>query len=262
MPPDPVVEATTLATEPAPVAVDPAAAAASSLFQSSETKPATEVKTEAFVETPEQKAAAEKVAADAKIKADAETKTAADAEAARRAALTEDQRKAEDAATQKVKDDAAKAKIVPEKYEFKAPEGVANDPAVIAEFSSIAKECALTQDQAQKLYDLHVKSAQAHNAKQAGEIAATQASWKEASTNDPEFGGEKLAENLAIAKSALDLNPAIKVLLNESKLGDHPEVIRWMFRAGKLVQQDNFVRGGDRGAAPKDAAKALYPNNT
>mgnify|MGYP000700477353 CR=1 FL=1 len=67
----------------------------------------------------------------------------------------------------------------------------------------------------------------------------------------------------AVAKKALDTfgTPEFRTLLNESGLGNHPEMIRMMFRAGKAISEDKFVPAGSgspKGA--KDAANALYPN--
>ena len=103
--------------------------------------------------------------------------------------------------------------------------------------------------------------------RQAQQIAALREGWSESSKADNEFGGEKLAENLATAKKALDAfgSPELKQLLNESGLGNHPEVIRMMYRAGKSISEDTFV-GASQGSGagkgqPKDFAgyaDALY----
>jgi hypothetical protein len=76
-----------------------------------------------------------------------------------------------------------------------------------------------------------------------------------------------LAENLSVAKKALDAfgSPELRVLLEQSGLGNNPEVIRFMFRAGKAISEDSFV-GRSTGAGkpmPKDFggfASALYTN--
>lgn len=144
----------------------------------------------------------------------------------------------------------------PEKYEFKAPEGKEYDSAVLEPFSAAAKEAGLTQDAAQKLLE---KMAPALVERQTEQVKAVQTAWAEASRSDKEFGGEKLPENLAIAKKAIDAyaSPELKTLLNDTGLGNHPEVIRLMFKVGQTVKEDSFVSGG----APKgtaDLATRLY----
>lgn len=147
----------------------------------------------------------------------------------------------------------------PEKYEFKAPEGKAFDEAVLTQFSEVAKELNLPQDAAQKILD---KVAPAIQARQAEAIQAARTEWANTARIDKEFGGDKLPENLAVAKKALDTfgTPELRALLNESGLGNHPEVIRLMYRAGKAISEDGFVPGSRTSTTEADPAKRLFPN--
>lgn len=144
----------------------------------------------------------------------------------------------------------------PETYEFKAPDGVRFDDTVIGAFSEVAKELNLTQDQAQKVLD---KMAPVIAARQIEQIQAARAEWAEAAKTDKEFGGDKLAENLAVAKKALDAfaTDELRTLLNESGLGNHPEVIRVFYRAGKAISEDRFV-AGQSGSPNQADARRLY----
>lgn len=154
------------------------------------------------------------------------------------------------------------AQAAPEKYEFKAPEGREYDPKVIEAYSEVAKELNLPQEAAQKMID---KIAPLMEARQVEQIQSVKNEWAEASKADQEFGGDKLNENLAVAKKALDKfgSPELRALLNDSGLGNNPEVIRFMYRAGRAISEDTFV-GGSKGVAkagPKnfnDLASALY----
>lgn len=155
------------------------------------------------------------------------------------------------------KADAPKA---PEKYEFKAPEGQEFDATLIAEFSDVARELDLPQDAAQKLLD---KMAPVMQARQVEAIEAIKKQWVDNATVDKEFGGDKLTENLAVAKKALDKfgTPELRTLLNETGLGNNPEIIRAFYRAGKAISEDSFVGGGSGNkAVNSDPAKSLYPN--
>jgi hypothetical protein len=148
----------------------------------------------------------------------------------------------------------------PEKYEFKAPEGTEYDSEILDAFTGAAKEANLSQDAAQKLIG---KMAPALAARQADQIKVIQDEWRTASAADAEFGGEKLKENLAIAKKALDTfgTPELSRLLDESGLGNNPEVIRYFYRAGKAISEDKFVGGTGRSTGPANPASVLY-NNT
>ena len=144
----------------------------------------------------------------------------------------------------------------PESYEFQAPEGVQFDDAVIGAFAEVAKELDLPQDRAQTVIDrmaplLH---------RQVERIEAARAEWKASSEVDKEFGGEQLAENLGTAKKALDAfaTPELRGLLNESGLGNHPEVIRLFYRVGKATSEDNKVVTGQGGQDNRNDARRLY----
>lgn len=154
------------------------------------------------------------------------------------------------------KADGKPAAAAPEKYEFKAPEGMEYDPAILDSFSGAAREANLTQEAAQKLID---KMAPAIAARQADQVQAIHKEWQEASTADKEFGGEKLAENLGVARKALDAfgTPDLRKLLEETGLGNHPEVIRFLFKTGKAISEDKFVGGRGRGG-DKDVLSVLY----
>lgn len=154
----------------------------------------------------------------------------------------------------------------PEQYaDFKAPEGQQFDPEVIKEFAEVAKDLNLSQEAAQKMLD---KMAPTVAQRQVQQLEALRGQWAEQSTADKEFGGDKLQENLGVARKALDTfgSTELKSLLNESGLGNHPEFIRLLYRAGKAISEDSFVGGAPAGGSkPKatsnaDYASSLYPS--
>ena len=154
----------------------------------------------------------------------------------------------------------------PEKYEFSAREGEQFDAGIVTAFSEVARELDLSQESAQKVLD---KMGTAIVQRQTDQLAAVRAAWTDESRSDKEFGGDKLNENLGTAKKALDAfgSPALLGLLNDSGLGNHPEVIRFFYRAGKAISEDTFAGGGSNvaGARPGPAdfsgqAAALYAN--
>ncbi|CAB4124521.1 putative protease [uncultured Caudovirales phage] len=173
--------------------------------------------------------------------------------------LTPDGKDAKDGKSQ----DAAK-QTAPEKYEdFTIMEGATVDPEVTDSIKTVAKELNLSQAQAQKLADLAAERSKVIGGKQAEVLQKARVEWGEAAKSDKEFGGDKLNENLSVAKKGLDTfgTPELRKVLNESGLGNHPEFIRFFYRAGKAISEDRFVSSG--GSAPKgsrDAAKNLYPN--
>lgn len=146
---------------------------------------------------------------------------------------------------------------VPETYEFEMPEGVELDATAAEQFTAIAKDLKLTQEQAQKLAEV------AAGIQQRGKEAHANAvvTWTEATKADKEVGGEKLQENLAVARKALDRfgTPELRDVLNASGFGNHPEFVRAFYRAGKLLSEDTVHQGRAPGA-PNDMAKTMFPS--
>ncbi len=161
------------------------------------------------------------------------------------------------ATTASTTDTKATEPVVPESYELKMPEGVQLDSAAAEEFTAIAKELKLDQAAAQKLADIGAKMA----TRQAEAHAQLVETWTAQVKTDKEIGGDKLDENLGIARKAIDTfgSPELKDLLNSTGLGNHPEVVKLAFKVGKAISEDRFVTGSPKGAET-DMAKKLFPN--
>lgn len=152
----------------------------------------------------------------------------------------------------------------PEKYELTVGENIA--PEVQSAFEDVARDLNLSQDAAQKVLD---KMGPVLAQNQMDRIEKMQNDWAEQSRADKEFGGERLNENLSFAKKALDAfaSPQLRDILNETGLGNHPEMIRMMFKAGKAISEDGHVgptqseNTSPNGKDFNSMANALYPKN-
>lgn len=149
----------------------------------------------------------------------------------------------------------------PEKYEFAAPEGMQFDGELLDKFSQVAKEKNLSQADAQALADLGAEVAKKTRDAYTGQIEAAQKEWVTASRTDKEFGGDKLSENLSVAKRALETfgSPELSAMLDASGLGYHPEVIRAFFRVGQAISEDRLVQGANKPATGNPLEK-MYPS--
>lgn len=147
---------------------------------------------------------------------------------------------------------------VPEKYEFKAPDGVEYDADTIKVYEDAAREAGLSQEKASLILD-KIAPHLAQRQQQALESARNQ--WAEESKSDPEFGGQKFQENLAIANKALKQfgSPELTELLNKTGLGNHKEMIRLLSRVGSAISEDGFVQSGKAAGGESDA-RSLFPN--
>lgn len=144
----------------------------------------------------------------------------------------------------------------PEKYEFVAPEGREFDSEFLKVYEETARELNLPQDKAQKIID---KLSPVLEQRQAEKIEAVRQEWTDNSKADKEFGGDKLKENLGMANKALDQfgTPELKDFLKQTGLGNHPEVIRFFYRAGKAISPDTVVTGHKEGKADTNQYKTF-----
>ncbi len=156
------------------------------------------------------------------------------------------------------------AQEVPESYaDFAMPEGVALDAQAAGDLKSLAKELGLSQANAQRVADLGAQVLQRTSQAQADLVAKARNEWAEQARADKEMGGDKLAHSQAAAKRATDKfgSPELVQMLDESGLGNHPEVLRLLARVGAALTEDVPVSGAANAAATP-SARDLYPNST
>lgn len=144
---------------------------------------------------------------------------------------------------------------------FTYPEGATENEGLLKEFVPVAKELKLTQEQAQKLVTL--QSQYALKEHQAQEKAWTDlvAGWQKTAREDQEYGGAKFDENLKLASLPIKKFGSDKLVeaLEVTGAGNHPEMIRFMVRVAKAMQEGTMVVDGKGGGeAPKDTARLIY----
>ncbi len=170
-------------------------------------------------------------------------------------------------------EDSDKAGEVPEKYEYKAPEGIdlSEDAQKMLEaFDSHAKDMGLTQDQYQAVIDYDIERGKAAVEYQATAFNERIDAWGEEVKADKELGGESLQQNLGLAKKVLDGygSEGFQRMLDKPSaenpdglgLGNHPEMIRFLNRVGKSVGESDFIDGDGHKAQDQDGLQRMYPS--
>lgn len=145
---------------------------------------------------------------------------------------------------------------------FTVPEGFDYDDGKVSEFATLARELNLSQEQAQKLVDLHVR----HWLGFEEQTRAQSEEWRKQTMNDPEFGGQKFMQSLQDAHRFVNAfgGEKLRIALDATGAGNHPELFKAFALAGRLLGEDRLVKGA--GAAPTgsgtfaDLANTLYPN--
>lgn len=151
----------------------------------------------------------------------------------------------------------------PEKYEFAAPEGMTLEPETTTQFETVARELNLTNEQANKLLPLAGELVKRNVAMQQEAQVKQVQKWLDESKADTEFGGDKFDTNVTAVRAAVArfATPQLKELMDQTGLGNHPEVVRLFYRIGNAIADDKFVAAPP--AAPKkSAASVLFDNPT
>jgi len=167
-----------------------------------------------------------------------------------------------------VKEPAA-AKVVPEKYELKMPEGMQVDTALLDAVTPIFKEAGITQEVAQKLADAYAPVIQkAGQAQHEAAMAAFDKQIEDWGKETKAMLGPDAVKEMAPAGRLIQTfagkdAPALRQLLNDTGLGNHPLMVKFLIAAGKANSQDKFVDGGNMPGDNSEAAvtKRLYPNS-
>lgn len=151
--------------------------------------------------------------------------------------------------------------------DIKLPEGVAADAVALEEFKPLAKELGLSNEAAQKLVDLQVKQALAAQEKTRVALEQEEKQWLETIKADADFGGANFDASIQKAQRAMEkfATPELAALLKESRLGNHPELVKFAIRVGAAMSEDTISGTGSAGAATPANSQAafladMYPN--
>lgn len=147
----------------------------------------------------------------------------------------------------------------PDKYEWKAPEGVQVNDEWLAKGKAVAHKLGLNNEQFGELVGLHnelMQDAQKIFAtKEADGIAALKTEW-----------GADYDKNYATASRGVQAmfkdNPEALEKFNSFGLGNDPAILKFMLEAGKLTGEDSGSLNGTTPVTRNDEAMAQYRNIT
>ena len=126
--------------------------------------------------------------------------------------------------------------------DFSIPEGMVADEGMAQGFSGLAQEMGLTKGNAQKLVDFYAE-AQAQQAKLYHE---TVQGWKDSQ------------RYIAKARDMLGGDEFV-TFVEETGIGNHPALLRFCLRAGKLLSEDSSIEGsGSPSGGGRSAAEVLF----
>lgn len=205
-------------------------------------------------ETPEQKTAREATEDANKKLLAADDKSLSAEDLAKKQALVkaqEDQKKA----------DADKNKgQAPEKYEFKAPEGMTLDQALVDKVTPIFKEIGLSQEQANKFFDAYANNVKDMAKAQEDSFNKYCDQLKDETIKSL---GADYEKELSYAAKARDRFVSTELLekLNQSGFANDKDMVKMLITMGKLISEDKIVKATDGAPAKTEVtAKDMFPS--
>lgn len=169
----------------------------------------------------------------------------------------------------KDEDPAASLLGAPEKYEFDLGEGVTFDQEAFDAFEPVLRDMDLSQDTASKLlggYTEKVLPVLQQRAETQAAEAGQQlvADWAKEALADKEFGGSRLEESKALAARTISRflpddaeGQQFRTFLNESGLGNHPQMMRMLSRIGRDLAEGK-ADPGTGGGRPLTSEEKFY----
>lgn len=168
------------------------------------------------------------------------------------------------------------SKAVPDKYEFKLPDGLELIPEVATEVNTLFKDLGLSAEGGQKLMDFYIAKTQEAMAQPYEAYRQMVAGWGRESADHPDLRGKigpgqeinvrigKLLDGLPDQKLATDFREHMDL----TGAGNHHAFIRVLdYLASRLTEGTHVAGNGPSKAgqsapnqAPPSAAAALYPH--
>lgn len=128
---------------------------------------------------------------------------------------------------------------------LKPPEGSKLDGKHVESVKELAKSLGLNAAQTKQLLERDAKIVSDHEARFQAELKEKVETWHDAVMSDPEVGGSNFDRSVADCKRAINRfgSDAFKKAMNETGLGNHPEVVRVFARIGRSMSEDSVING-------------------
>jgi hypothetical protein len=147
--------------------------------------------------------------------------------------------------------------------EIKAPEGLQLDPDMLGKAGEVFAKHKLPVDTAQELVDLYGATLKQVDAQAVAAWKTQVDAWGAELKADKDFGGHAIEQTRGDVAKAIEVfggedGQALRNILNETGVGNHPALVRLLARAGRAAAEDRLTPAGGRTTA--DPLRALYPS--
>jgi hypothetical protein len=137
--------------------------------------------------------------------------------------------------------DDAPAEEVAAYEDFTIPDKMELDEGLVGSATEKFRALDLTQEQAQGAVDIYSEQLKHFAEQHTNQISE----WQSESRSDSEYGGTAFNANIGIAGKAIDQfgDDDLKGMLNETGLGNHTALIRFAWKIGQSLSEDNVGMG-------------------
>lgn len=150
----------------------------------------------------------------------------------------------------------------PTEYQaFSLPEGQELDDELLSEFTGLARDFNLSQEQAQALVDFQGKIYGKFQSSLEDKHNEMVSKWETEIKGDKEYGGAKIKETVSAVNRTLGRfgSEELRSLLVDSELIKNPNMIRFLAKIDATTRPDKLVQGTPpTRMKPKTLAEALY----
>lgn len=138
--------------------------------------------------------------------------------------------------------------LSPDGYVFDFSSSVAVDEQALAAFKEVACEQGISQQQAASIASLYAELVEQQAAGEQATLAESEEAWLKELRQ-----GRYYAKTVASARLTMERfgSPELNDLLNETRLGSHPALVRFVAKIGEELGEPVFMRGKGHGKTGK-----------
>lgn len=137
---------------------------------------------------------------------------------------------------------------VPESYDLDIPENMAMTDEAKASLDEKFREAGLSQEQASAVFGMYKDTIEDMNRA----LAQQSTKWLEETKKDPDLGGSNFVATTANVRRVTTRfgDEAFASLMNETGLGNHPALLRFLNKVGASLAEDRAGSGRATSKAP------------
>jgi len=164
------------------------------------------------------------------------------------------------------KPDGESAVVVeqPIDYKFELPEGYTLAEENQTAFEAFARTNKLTNDAANEALGLAVKHVSKMQEEAAQQWRDEVDGWGKQISADKDLGGDKLQASISFAQKTIAKfgSPELVSFLEQTGIGNHPELFRFCHRIGQQISEGGMITGDGVGETRKPTADVFYGSRT